>query len=55
MFDAQNLRVSIFVESEVTAEIVEFVGKLKGKNDSYEGAWNVKIGDNDYLKLDFRF
>lgn len=51
VFDAQNLRVSIFVESEVTAEIVEFVGKLKGKNDSYEGAWNVKIGDNDYLKL----
>ena len=51
VFDAQSLRVKAFVESEVTAEIVEFGGKLKGKNDSYEGAWNVQIGDDDYLKV----
>ena len=51
IFDAQTMRVVAFVESEVTAEIVEFQGKLKGKNDSYEGAWNVKIGDDDFLKL----
>lgn len=51
IFDAQSLRVSAFVESEVTAEIVEFAGKLKGENDSYEGAWNVQIGDDNYLKV----
>ncbi len=51
VFDTNTLLVSTFIESQVTAEIVEFEGKLKGKNESYEGAWNVKIGDDDYLKL----
>lgn len=28
-----------------------FTGLLKGKNNSYEGAWNIQIGDSNYLKL----
>ena len=28
-----------------------FTGLLKGRNNSYEGAWNIQIGDSDYLKL----
>ena len=28
-----------------------FTGLLKGKNESYEGAWNIQIGDSNYLKL----
>lgn len=28
-----------------------FTGLLKGKNDSYEGAWNIQVGDSNYLKL----
>ena len=28
-----------------------FTGVLRGKNDSYENAWNIRIGDSDYLKL----
>lgn len=28
-----------------------YTGLLKGKNDSYEGYWNIQIGDDSYLKL----
>jgi hypothetical protein len=30
---------------------VEVSGELKGQNDSYEGAWNFKVGDSSVLKL----
>ena len=28
-----------------------YTGLLKGKNDSYDGYWNIQIGDDPYLKL----
>lgn len=28
-----------------------YTGLLKGKNDSYDGYWNIQIGDDAYLKL----
>lgn len=51
VLDPQTLRIGAFVESEVKAEIVTFEGKLKGVNNSYEGAWNVQIGEDNFLKV----
>ena len=28
-----------------------YTGLLKGKNDSYDGYWNIQIGDSPFLKL----
>lgn len=28
-----------------------FTGLLKGKNNSYEGAWNIQIGNSNYLAI----
>lgn len=52
LFDTQTLQVAGFVEgTPVSVERIEEKVKLKGKNNSYEGAWNAEVGESNFLKL----
>lgn len=42
---------AIVLEGAITQQYYEITGTLKGKNHSYEGAWNIQIGDSSYLGL----
>lgn len=41
----------VFDNAFITQDYYETVGQLHSKNNSYEGAWNIRIGDSSYLKL----
>lgn len=38
-------------EAYLVADYFEYQVTLKGKNGSYEGAWNILLGDSDYANL----
>ena len=48
-FDTETHRLNAYTENVYEYEYVE--GEIRGKNESYENAWNFKLKDDDYLKL----
>lgn len=48
---AGTLSLYQMTEAYLVDDYFEYQVKLKGKNGSYDGAWNILLGDSDYANL----